>query len=285
MTFINLILDLAGLLLWLSWRSVPYDPLRRATPATLAGTVRRAEPSRMRRWHFLGVLVLLLVLRGLVYSQIGPAVNWTPRIDLGIVALVFRGNNLVTSLLFSALSFARTWMIFHFWLLALVILNGGSTESNPFHKLILLQLGWIGRWRPAAQALLPGLVTALAWLALHPILARVGVVKLASSTAHLLEQSALLGVGIYFTLKNLLPIFLFAHLVASYVFLGASPLWDYVGATSRTLLLPLRRVPLRFGRIDFAPLVGIILILLFLHVLPNVILDQLSARNVTVWPQ
>jgi len=38
MSLINFILDIAGLLLWLSWRSIRFDPFTRPTPATLAGT-------------------------------------------------------------------------------------------------------------------------------------------------------------------------------------------------------------------------------------------------------
>jgi uncharacterized protein YggT (Ycf19 family) len=100
-----------------------------------------------------------------------------------------------------------------------------------------------------------------------------------------MEQGALLGLTIYFTLKNLLPVILFLHLIVSYVYLGNSPFWEYVGITSRRMLLPLNRFPLRSGRVDFAPLVGILLILLFLHVLPNLVLMQLNRRGLTLWPQ
>jgi uncharacterized protein YggT (Ycf19 family) len=285
MSLINLILDLAGLLLWLSWRSIPFDPLSRATPATLAGTVRRAEPSRLKRWHFLAVLLGLLLLRAVFYWEIGPAVSWTPQLDLGIVALAFRGNVFVTALLFSILSFARTWIIFHFWLLALAIINGRGAERDPIQKMILLHLGWIARWPRSVQAILPALFTAAFWMTVHPLLAWVGVVNPVQSIAHLLEQGVLMGAVIYFTLKNLIPVFLFLYVIASYVYLGASPLWDYVITTSRRVLLPLNRLPLRFGRIDFAPLAGIVLILLLLHALPNLVLSQLSRRNLTFWPQ
>jgi hypothetical protein len=44
-------------------------------------------------------------------------------------------------------------------------------------------------------------------------------------------------------------------------------------------------LPLRFGRIDLTPLAGIILILILLHALPNVVLNQLNRRNLTLWPQ
>lgn len=285
MTLINFILDIAGLLLWLSWRSIPFDPLTRATPATLAGTVRRAEPPRLKRWHFLAVLLGLLFVRAIFYWQIGPAVNWTPRLDLGVLALAFGGSAFVTPLLFSILSFARTWIIFHFWLLALAIINGRSTEAGPIQKMILLQLGWVARWPRAVQIVAPALFTAVSWMAVHPLLAWVGMVHRTQSISHLLGQGAILGATIYFTLKNLLPAFLFLYVIVSYVYLGSSPFWNFLSATSRRVLLPLNRLPLHFGRIDFAPLIGIVLILLLLHTLPNFVLLQLNRRDLTLWPQ
>ena len=76
MALIDFILNLAGLLLWLNWRSVRFDPLGKRTPATLIGTLRRAEPRRWRRWHLLAALGGLLLLRAVFYWQIGAAANW-----------------------------------------------------------------------------------------------------------------------------------------------------------------------------------------------------------------
>lgn len=290
MSLINFILDIAALLLWLSWRSIWFDPLRRATPATLVGTVRRAEPSRLKRWHFLAGLLALLFIRAIFYVQIGPAVNWTPKIDLVVVTLAFplmlRGHAFfLSALLFSVLSFVSVWIIVHFWLLALAIINGHASKPDPFQKLILLHLGRIARWPLLAQALLPGLLAAVVWIVFHPLLARAGVVDRAPSVAHLLGQGALVGAVLYLTLKSLLPAFLFLHLIASYVYLGSSPLWDFINSTARRLLVPLNRLPLRWGKADFAPLIGIVLILLLLHAGPMIILNELSRRNLTLWPQ
>ena len=73
MSYVDFILNLAGLLLWIKWRSLPFDPFNKRTPATLVGTLRRAAPSHFRRWHLLAGIGLLLVLRALVYWWIGSA--------------------------------------------------------------------------------------------------------------------------------------------------------------------------------------------------------------------
>src|SRR5512141_1371778 len=121
MGLINLILNLAGVLLWLSWRSVRFDPLAKTTPATLVGTLRRAEPHRLKRWHLLAGLVGLLVVRAVLYWQLGPAVDWTPHLHLrGVgIAIPFRSDSLLRMLLFSGLSFALTLGLCYLWLLFL----------------------------------------------------------------------------------------------------------------------------------------------------------------------
>src|SRR5215471_777162 len=142
---IDFILNVAGLLLWLNWRTVRLDPINRLTPATLAGTVRRTEPMRLERWHFLAGLFLLLVIRAVFYGQIGPAVNWSPRLNLTIVAPAFpltRSGHVFyrSAFLFSFLSFILVFLVFYFWLLALVIINRKVTSPDPLHKFLFLQL-------------------------------------------------------------------------------------------------------------------------------------------------
>ena len=60
MGYVDFILNLAGLLLWLNWRSVRFDPLNQRTPATLMGTLRPAAPQKIRRWHLLVIIAGLL---------------------------------------------------------------------------------------------------------------------------------------------------------------------------------------------------------------------------------
>ncbi len=52
------------------------------------------------------------------------------------------------------------------------------------------------------------------------------------------------------------------HLLNSYIYFGKHPLWPYVNAEAQTLLSPLRAMPLRVGKVDFAPVVGIVLVFL-----------------------
>src|SRR5205823_11625937 len=53
MSFIDSILNVAGVLLWVSWRSLSFDPLVKPRAASLLSAVKRTETPRFSGWHFL----------------------------------------------------------------------------------------------------------------------------------------------------------------------------------------------------------------------------------------
>jgi uncharacterized protein YggT (Ycf19 family) len=284
MGLIDFILNLAGVLVWLSWRSLRFDPLVKTKPATLVGTLRPAEPRRLKGWQHLAGLGALLVLRALLYRQIGPEAEWTPKLNLFFVAPPFSSHRFSHTLLFSVLSFARILIVCYFWLLSLAMINRRSAEPDPLQKMVRLHLGPVARWPWPLQLLLPLLLITGLWVSLHPLLVHLEITGRVRSNAHLAEQGLLIATALYFSLQYLLPVFLFLHLVASYVYLGFSSLWEFINATARNLLAPLRRLPLRIAKFDFSPLIGVILIFALLHWLPNFILGKLSQNNLTSWP-
>lgn len=288
---IDFILNIAGLLLWLNWRSIRLDPFHRGTPATLSGTVRRAEPMRLKRWHFLAALVALLVIRAFFYGQIGPAVGWTPRLNLSIITLAFpltRAGHIYyrSALLFSFLSFILIVVVFYFWLLAIAVVNRRVTNPDPLQKLLLSQLGRPARWPLLIQLALPFIVCAALWMLCHPLLIRIGVTSTLRSSVLLLEQGLVLGLSACYSLKFLLLAFLVVYIVVSYVYLGPNPFWEFVSTTSRNIVSPLRRLPLQFGKVNLAPLIVIILIILvFYWPAPAQIRYFLDRHDLTLWPQ
>lgn len=289
MGLVDFILNVAGLLLWLNWRSLHFDPLLQRTPATLAGTLRPAEPQRWRGWKLLAALVLLLGLRAALYWEVCSAVEWTPTLDLGVVALAFRSDSLSASLsfdatlLFSVLSFLRLTLVFYFWLLVLTLINRPTIDPDPIQKIIRQHIGPLARWPWPVLLGLPFLASTLLWLACYPGLTVLDVVNHTHSWLHVAEQGLLVGAGFYISLKYLLPTLLLAHLITSYVYLGSGPLWDFITSTARNLLRPLRTF--RYAGLDFAPVAGILLILALCHWLPNIAIHRLLRSNFTLWPQ
>lgn len=266
MSLIDFILNLAGLLLWLNWRSVRLDPLARATPATLTGTLRRAVPNRLQRWHFLAALAALLLVRALFYWKIGGAVNWTARLNLGATSIPFQSDFFRRMLLFSVLSFALTLAIFYLWLLFFAVVN--RNINDPLQKLVRLMLGRASRWPNWILLSLPVAGAVLVWLLISPLLARMSLVPTASFL-HRTEQAVLLGLTAFLTWKYLIGAVLALYLVNSYIYLGKHQFWNFINLTSRQMLRPLRRLPLEIGKADFTPVVGITLVFLLAHFAEN----------------
>lgn len=266
MGLIDFILNLAGLLLWLSWRSVQYDPLARRTPATLIGTLRPAENSRWRQWHLLAAIVVLLLVRAMIYWQIGSAANWVGRLDLGVISISIPFHSHLSDLffritLYSFLSFGLALGVVYIWLLLLSILAG----PDPIHRLVRIQLGAVDRWPRGVKWLLPMALTATGWWLATWLFtsleigndSRTHFIPQPFAPAQRLESALLIGLGSYLVWKFIIGILLILHLLNTYVYFGSHPLWSYVNATAHNLLHPLRHLPLRVGRVDFAPVVAL----------------------------
>ena len=258
MNWVDFILNVAGLLVWLNWRAGKGDPLGRRTPATLVGTLRRAEPLRMQRWHLPLVLGAFLFLRGFLYWQIGPALRWTATLDLGVISPSFRSDWFGRILLFSVLSFALTLGIFYSWLLLLSLLKG----PRPVQDFVRLQLGRIDGWSPGLKLALPPVVAAISWWLVSWVLAWLQIDTEPTSTFCRIEESLIIAVQSYLTWKFPIAALLTLYLLNSYIYFGRHPLWNYINVTSQALLRPLKKIPLRVGKADFTPVVGIALVFL-----------------------
>lgn len=262
MGLVDFILNAAALLLWLNWRAAENKVSLGPPGMSLLSTLRRPEPSRYRRWLFLAALVALLGLRALFYWQIGAVADWTPRLNLGALVLHFRSDYAGRMLLFSLLSFGLVLAIFYLSLLLLSVVNMSVSERDPWQRLVRQQLGRVDRWPIALKLLLPVLVAALLWLALSAVLGRSGLLPPPKSASHVAQQAAVIGLAAYLAWKYLIVGVLLVHLLNSYVYLGNHSLWTFVNTTARQLVAPLRRLPLQLGKVDFSPLVGIVVVLL-----------------------
>lgn len=262
MALVDFILNLAGLLLWLSWRAAKFDPLARAKASTLAGTLKTARGPRSARGLLLAAVAALLLVRALFYWQVGPALDWTPVLDLTVTALPFRSDYFSRVLLFSVLSFGRALGLAYLWMVLLAILKRGAADTDPLQKLARVALGRLVRWPWPLLLLLAWVLGVGVWMALQPLLARLGIGPRTAVRAQVFQQGLLVTAREFLTLRYLIAASLVAHLLHSYVYFGSYPAWDSVNDAGRVLLRPLRWLPLRLGRVDFAPVVGIALVFL-----------------------
>ena len=171
MGLIDSILNLAGVLLWLSWRSIRFDPLVKTSPATLVGTLRRAEPRRLKGWQFLAGLArccsfcVPCSIGRLARRRTGRPSSTSILLSWPSAATCF-----FPTMFFSVLSFARVLIVCYFWLLVVAMINRRNTAPDPLLKMLRLHLGPVARWPWLVQLLLPLLLIAGLWVALHPLL-------------------------------------------------------------------------------------------------------------------
>ena len=257
MLLLDLILNVAGLLVWLNWRVSPAITQPSARPLTLVGTLRRAEPSRWGPRLLVLALGPLLVFRSLVYHQIGLATGWTPALYFGGLPVMFRSDLFDRSLWFSFVSFGATLAVFYAGLILLSVMNRKPAGPDPVGRLVRLTLGGLGRAPAWVQGLAPLLGGLLAWLPLSVWWERIGMLPAARLWPDRLLEGLLVGAGLYLYWKFVLAAVLAIHIVNTYVNLGRNPLWAFADAIARPLLRPLRPLSLRVGRVDLAPVVAL----------------------------
>ena len=256
MGIVDLILNLAGLLLWLNWRSIQFDPLTKRTPATLMGTLRPASPQKLRHWHFLILIAGLLLLRALIYRWLGSATgSTTSYLDFGATSQGFRRDIFAQALAFSFFSFVRALVILYIWLLFFSILSG----PDPINRLIKIPLGRASDWPRPVKIILPFVITAVLWWLASWIFEKLPP-ALAGTLAQKFQGAVVIGLSSYLVWKFPACIILLLHLLSSYIYFGRHPLWNYVSQTAQNLLRPLKNIPLRVARVDFAPVLAIAII-------------------------
>lgn len=250
---VDFLLNVVGLLLWFNWRA---SGIKLATPNTvsLAATLQRTETIEPRRWFSFGCLIALLVVRALLYCQVGSKVDWIATLDLTAIALPFRSDLLLRMFLFSGLSFAVALGVFYASLLLLSIINNPFRDIEYFSRLITMQLGWVGKWYWPIRLLLAPALAAGLWMAIYRLFVEMGILPAPKNLDHALQIAGVLSLSAIVSWKYVLTIFLSLHIINSYVYLGASSFWKFIEMTGERISKALRWLPLRFGKIDLAPI-------------------------------
>jgi hypothetical protein len=262
MSWVDFILNIAGLLLWLNWRAGTIDPLGKRTPATLVGTLRQAAPSRGGRWNLPVFLGALLFFRAILYWQIGSALRWAGTLNLGVISPAFfmKSDRFGQALLFSILSFLVALGVLYSCLLLLSLLKG----PKPIHGFIRLQLGRIDDWPAGVKLALPFVVTTVGWWAVSWALVWLQIIPQPVSSAARIEGALVIAVQSYLVWEFPVVTLLVLHLLNNYIYFGRHPIWNYADLTANTLLRPLKILkwlPLRIGKLDLTPVVGIAIVL------------------------
>jgi len=262
MSWINLITNLIGLLLWLNWISIRYSTLAQPTGVSLAGTIRKADNSRNRQWGSLLMMAGIILLRGFVYYMAQSRM----KLDLGILAIWFAAvpgyHSFLGMLLFSALSMLVCICGLYAWFALLSIINFQSPDEDLIQKMVRRYFSWLEPLPRMLKFLLPLVGGIIFWMLAQPLLAWNGIVPHVHGFLQLFLQSLIVGGSSYLLWKHLVAGVLLLHLLNSYLYLGKHPFWNFINTTARNLLLPFSWIPLRAGKVDFLPLAAIAVVFL-----------------------
>lgn len=261
MGIVDFILNLAGLLLWLNWRAEKTDPVSKRRPATLIGTLKRAD-AKSRNWQLPSLIAALIFLRAIFYWLVGSSARWSGKLNLDAVVLWFPiPNDSLASfgkeILFSVCSFALTLAVFYLSLLLLSILDG----PEPFRAVLRLQLGNLDRWPRWKKLFLPFVAATILWWLASWLFAWLQIIPPPATELRRAGEAAVVGLGSYLAWEFVAVVLLVLHLLNSYIYFGRHLFWNFINAEAQTLLSPLKKIPLRFAKIDFAPLLGMALII------------------------
>ncbi|MFZ9854612.1 MAG: YggT family protein [Limisphaerales bacterium] len=255
MAFINLLLDLVVLVLGLSVLGIgTRAPTHRA--GTLLGNLKPAESRPTRSWKPVALLVVLLFLRPFLYRILSDVLGEIPSWNAIPASIPFRPDSFLRLLLFSWVSFL--WTLIHFlcWVLLLSALSKACRDPANWNRFFEELIGPLVRCPLPLSLLLPGLAAGLLWLTLRWPLRMMAIAPAPASTAALLEQSILVGLGVWVSIRWLLGGLLLLRLINTYVYLGNNPFWDFVHQIGGIPLLPFRRLPLQIGKLDLSPLLA-----------------------------
>jgi hypothetical protein len=256
--YLDAILNLAIALLWLQWRSTR-TALTPLPTKSLLSLLQPTEHARVGAGVLL-VLAAVVLLRAFFYWQIGTPLGWRATLRLGVLPLDFRSDFLGLMLIYSALAAGLAIVVAFLWLTLLHTVNHRVSGEEPFTKWIRRVLGRAARGPGWLAFLWPLIMGAVAWLTLRPLLVSLALLPASSSLRHLAGEALLVGLGTYLAWAPLLISVLVLQVLNSYIYFGAHPFWGFIETTGRNLLRPLAALPVRVGRIDFAPVLGIALV-------------------------
>lgn len=257
MHWLDWMTDLVGLMLWLSWRGFGAQPASARPALTLVSNLRHAGGGGSRRGTLaLPALGVLLLARAALHHTLSPnfadAVPWS----MGAVTIAFRSDLWWRILSHSFLSWAALVLKAHVCFAFLVVLRRPDADSDPITQSLKAELGPAARW-PWGLSMVPFLAgLGVLWLAASPVLVGAGLVPARVSTSHALQQAVVVALGGLGSLKWPLVLLCLMRFLLDHVYLGAMPVWDYLHVTGGRLSGWLAVLPLRWGRIDLAPLVA-----------------------------
>lgn len=257
---INLLLNLAGLGLWIGAFAFSRAASRLSRPLTLLSALRPEASAAHGRLVLLGSLTALLVLRAAAYWNFSTTGGRLPSIDFGILLISFRPDLFTDLLAYSFGSFLVFLYLYYLWMLGVSLCCRSSGPVDSIENFVNQQLWFLASWHVGWKVFISLFAGAGLWLATGMVLQVFGIggIPREWSVLTLLLQSPFVAASFGCSFLLVMAVFLALHLISSYVYFGDHAVWPFIDRTAKVYLSPLRRFPLMFGRFDFAPILGIL---------------------------
>tara|TARA_B100001123_G_scaffold16303_1_gene18466 strand:+ start:257 stop:1120 length:864 start_codon:yes stop_codon:yes gene_type:complete len=265
MGLLHLILNFVALLLWVHWRmGLPpqqASPKRSTGARVLQFLLRKALASIS-----LILLTVVLLGRGWFYFAVAPDLSWQPHLDMVSFSLgefqewslPFDRNVLEKQLAFSIVSFLPWLVVYNFCLVLLSVLRPDLKEAEGWNRFLRQQLGWLD-WLPAVLKIpIAFLLAGCLFYASAAWMQRLEILTLGTNVelAHFAGDNAAVHLRhVAWFSMGLIVLYLFSN----YVYFGGQNFWKCIEATGKSLLWVLQLLPLRWRKVDFAPLLGLAL--------------------------
>jgi len=258
MSLVDLFLNLTALLMWVSWRGISgLDAAGTAgTAGTILGNLRPAERRAPPRWGYLAGLIVLLLVRALIYRQVGPALYWHPGWSVNAVGLVFRSDSLARMMAYSWLSFGWLLLTWYTWMVGVLVVNRPPRDRDGVTRAIRRQLGWMGGWPAWILVWVPVLLAGVGWALVGWLASESRLMPALADGRHLLQQSLVVGLSQLCVWRWAAAVILLLHLLNLYVYLGNHAVWEFIQQTGEGLCRPF--AVFRFGHLDFSPVPALV---------------------------
>lgn len=258
MSVIDFILNLAAWILLVNSSMQFGDRGDLHRPLTLLGTLKVPKPTIREAWVLFSAAVLIVFFKSLLLHYLGAPLDTTMHLNFLLLNVFFKTGSLVSMGWMGLASFLKFTLMAYIWVWVLWRISRKDCAEQLVGSL-KSGLGFIGRVHVVLQPILLIFLGMVGWVVLGLCFGTFGVLPTSIPLPLLIWQSLWISISAWMGVYWLLLLLMIFYLIHSYVYLGSWEGWDWIEGMGDRLLLPLKKLPLQWARIDFAPLVFLLL--------------------------
>lgn len=258
MSVIDFILNLAAWILLVNGSMQFGDRENLHRPLTLLGTLKVPKPTIREAWVLFSVAAVLLVLKSLLLHYLGAPLDTTMHLNFLLLNIFFKTGSMVSMGWMGVASFLKFTLMAYIWLWVLWRISRKDSAEQLVGSL-KAGLGFVGRMPMVVQPILLIFFGMIGWFLVGLSFGAFGVLPTSIPLPLLIWQAFWISISAWVGVYWMMLLLMMIYLLHSYVYLGSWEGWDWIEGMGDRLLLPLKKLPLQWARIDFAPLLFLLL--------------------------